>query len=189
MSKRSDLSPPARRACPSAAGSAREVAAFLAEARARAPRAERRARAADLRARRHHEPAADLGPRLPAAGRDVRRRGRGRRARGAARLLPRPRRGARLALGLRHHGAEAADDRDRLPGRAHPDRPGARPCRARGREAPVAALVFVGDAMEENVDSALRGRGRLGLRNTRAFMFHEGSRPGRRAAPSARSPG
>ena len=58
------------------------------------------ARPADLRARRHHEPAADLGYRLPAAGRHVPRGGRDRRARRPARLFPRPRRMPRLALGV-----------------------------------------------------------------------------------------
>src|SRR5690606_37689083 len=41
--------------------------------------------------------------------------------------------------------------------------------------APVAALVFVGDAMEEDVDRICDQAGRLGLRGTRAFMFHEGA--------------
>ena len=43
--------------------------------------------------------------------------------------------------------------------------------------APVAALAFVGDAMEENVDRLCDKAGQLALRNTRAFMFHEGSDP------------
>lgn len=41
-------------------------------------------------------------------------------------------------------------------------------------KAPVAALVYVGDAMEENVDRLCQTAGALGLRNARAFMFHEG---------------
>ncbi len=44
-------------------------------------------------------------------------------------------------------------------------------------KAPVAALVSVGDAMEENVDQLCATAGTLGLRNTRAFMFHEGGDP------------
>ncbi|HET9068645.1 MAG TPA: VWA domain-containing protein [Amaricoccus sp.] len=44
-------------------------------------------------------------------------------------------------------------------------------------KAPVAALVYVGDAMEENVDQLCATAGALGLRNTRAFMFHEGGDP------------
>ena len=57
-------------------------------------------------------------------------------------------------------------------------------------EAPVAALVYVGDAMEENVDAlCAQGRRSSRLRNTRAFMFHEGARSRGRRRPSARSPG
>lgn len=48
--------------------------------------------------------------------------------------------------------------------------------REAGRQ-PVAALVYVGDAMEENVDALCRTAGELGLRGTRAFMFHEGADP------------
>jgi len=38
----------------------------------------------------------------------------------------------------------------------------------------VGALVFVGDAMEENVDTLGDLAGRLGLLGVRAFIFHEG---------------
>jgi hypothetical protein len=38
----------------------------------------------------------------------------------------------------------------------------------------VGALVFVGDAMEENVDALCVLAGRLGLLGVKAFMFHEG---------------
>jgi len=41
--------------------------------------------------------------------------------------------------------------------------------------APIAALVFVGDAMEESADALCHEAGRLAIRSTRAFMFHEGS--------------
>ena len=41
----------------------------------------------------------------------------------------------------------------------------------------VNALVFVGDAMEENVDSLSDKAGRLGLNGVPAFMFHEGFNP------------
>lgn len=44
-------------------------------------------------------------------------------------------------------------------------------------KSPVAALVFVGDAMEEDVDRLCHLAGELALRNTRAFMFLEGSNP------------
>ncbi len=39
---------------------------------------------------------------------------------------------------------------------------------------PVAALVYVGDAMEENVDKLCGIAGELGLLNVKAFMFHDG---------------
>jgi len=49
-----------------------------------------------------------------------------------------------------------------------------------GREAarrPLAALVYVGDAMEEDVDRLCALAGTLAMRGTRAFMFHEGRDP------------
>lgn len=42
---------------------------------------------------------------------------------------------------------------------------------------PVQALVFVGDAMEEDVDHLGQRAGELGLLGVRAFMFHEGKDP------------
>jgi hypothetical protein len=44
----------------------------------------------------------------------------------------------------------------------------------RGR---VGALVFVGDAMEEDLDTLGDLAGRLGLLGVRAFIFHEGRDP------------
>lgn len=41
----------------------------------------------------------------------------------------------------------------------------------------VAALVFVGDAMEEDVDALCHVAGELGLRGTPVFVFHEGHDP------------
>jgi hypothetical protein len=43
--------------------------------------------------------------------------------------------------------------------------------------AKVAALVFVGDAMEEALDDLCARAGELGLRNVKAFMFQEGYDP------------
>jgi hypothetical protein len=43
--------------------------------------------------------------------------------------------------------------------------------------AKVAALVFIGDAMEESLDGLCAGAGELGLRNVPAFMFQEGYDP------------
>jgi hypothetical protein len=42
----------------------------------------------------------------------------------------------------------------------------------------VQALVFVGDAMEENVDRLCRLAGELGLLGVPIFLFHEGRDPG-----------
>jgi hypothetical protein len=41
----------------------------------------------------------------------------------------------------------------------------------------VNALVFVGDAMEENVDRLCRLAGELGLNGVPIFLFHEGADP------------
>lgn len=43
------------------------------------------------------------------------------------------------------------------------------------RDAPLGALVFVGDAVEENADLLADAAARLALRGTRAFVFQEGS--------------
>lgn len=42
---------------------------------------------------------------------------------------------------------------------------------------PLAALVYVGDAVEENVDRLAAQAGELALLGVRAFMFHEGRDP------------
>ncbi|MHA1189685.1 MAG: VWA domain-containing protein [Alphaproteobacteria bacterium] len=42
---------------------------------------------------------------------------------------------------------------------------------------PVAALVYVGDAMEENIDQLCQMAGEIGLMGVKAFMFHEGQDP------------
>ncbi|MDE0310495.1 MAG: hypothetical protein OXI60_11805 [Acidiferrobacterales bacterium] len=44
-------------------------------------------------------------------------------------------------------------------------------------KSPVNALVFVGDAMEEDVDRLSDKAGQLGLNGVPAFMFHEGHNP------------
>ncbi len=38
----------------------------------------------------------------------------------------------------------------------------------------VAAMVFIGDAMEEDIDELCQKAGELGLKNTRCFFFQEG---------------
>ena len=45
------------------------------------------------------------------------------------------------------------------------------------RRAPIGALIYVGDAMEENVDALCTLAGELGLLGVKAFMFHEGADP------------
>src|SRR5262245_9202813 len=49
--------------------------------------------------------------------------------------------------------------------------------RAEADRAKVAALVYVGDAMEEAIDDLAAAAGELGLRGVAAFMFHEGHDP------------
>ena len=46
--------------------------------------------------------------------------------------------------------------------------------RREAEKRPVAALAFVGDAMEENPDTLCQLAGEIGLLGVRAFMFHEG---------------
>jgi hypothetical protein len=46
-----------------------------------------------------------------------------------------------------------------------------------GRKARIHALVFVGDAMEEDVDHLCRLAGELGVLGVPAFLFHEGEDP------------
>jgi hypothetical protein len=49
--------------------------------------------------------------------------------------------------------------------------------REESRAKRVGALVYVGDAMEENVDDLCQIAGELGLLGLKAFMFHEGDDP------------
>jgi hypothetical protein len=49
-------------------------------------------------------------------------------------------------------------------------------CRETG-QAPVKALVYVGDAMEEPVDDLCAVAGELGILGVKAFVFHEGQDP------------
>lgn len=45
---------------------------------------------------------------------------------------------------------------------------------AETRREPVQAMIFVGDAVEEDVDAICHAAGELGLRGTPVFVFHEG---------------
>ena len=49
--------------------------------------------------------------------------------------------------------------------------------RREAEKRPVAALAYVGDAMEENPDELCALAGEIGLLGVRAFMFHEGRDP------------
>lgn len=168
MSKRSDI--------PTARGPGAEVAAFLAEARARPARAPGRGRLVfALDATMSRQPTWDLACELQGAmfeaaaatgGLDVQLvyyRGRG-EARasgwvGDARSL----RGLMTGIACRGGLTQMGRVLDHA-GKA-------------AATAPLAALVFVGDAMEENPDRLADKAGALGLRGTRAFMFHEGGDP------------
>ena len=46
--------------------------------------------------------------------------------------------------------------------------------RREAEKRPVAALAYIGDAMEENPDQLCQVAGEIGLLGVRAFMFHEG---------------
>lgn len=54
--------------------------------------------------------------------------------------------------------------------------------RDEARTVPVRAFVFVGDAMEEDVDTLAALAGELGLRGIRGFLFQEGMDPAASAA-------
>lgn len=49
--------------------------------------------------------------------------------------------------------------------------------RKEAEKQPLAALVYVGDCMEENIDELLGLAGELGLRGVKAFVFHDGRDP------------
>jgi hypothetical protein len=54
--------------------------------------------------------------------------------------------------------------------------------RNEARRAPVGALAFVGDAMEERIDPVLATAAELALAGVKAFMFQEGEDPAARLA-------
>jgi hypothetical protein len=54
--------------------------------------------------------------------------------------------------------------------------------RDEARRASVGALVFIGDAMEENIDPLMTTAGELALTGVKAFMFQEGQDPAARHA-------
>jgi hypothetical protein len=166
MSKRSDL--------PTARGPKPEVAAFLTEARARPPRTEggRGRLVFALDATMSRQPTWDLacqlqGEMFDAAARSggldvqlVYYRGHGEAQ--ASRWVSDAAALKRLMTGIACHGGLTQIGRVL----DHAVRAAAK--------APVQALVFVGDAMEEDGDRLCHKAGELALRGTRAFMFHEG---------------
>ena len=174
MRKRSDVTPHSASAPPARRG---DVEAFLAEARTRPPRAGgRRGRLVfALDATMSRQPTWDLACQLQAAMFDAAARAGGLevqlvyfRGQGEARASGFVADAAalkRLMTGIACRGGLTQIGRVL----EHAERTAAK--------APVAALVYVGDAMEENVDRLCHHAGALGLRNTRAFMFHEGADP------------
>jgi hypothetical protein len=54
--------------------------------------------------------------------------------------------------------------------------------RDEARRAPVRALIYIGDAMEEGIDPLLATAGELALTGVKAFMFQEGDDPAARHA-------
>jgi len=148
----------------------------------------RRAAPADLRARCHRQPRAELGPRLPHPGRDVRGDGGAGRARCPAGVLSWLHRVQGKPLDAQR-GRIAP--RECAPSRASAARRRSSACwntpSPRPRKQRVHALIFVGDAMEENVDRLCKLAGELGLLGTPIFIFHEGRRRGgRRGVPPDR---
>ena len=174
MRKRSEISPRAEPGAPEAAGRiGRDVAAFLAEARA-SPRARlgRGRLLFALDATMSRQPTWDLACRLQAEMFDAASRAggvevqlvyyRGHGEARASRWVSDAAALKRLMTGIACHGGLTQIGRVL----EHANRVAA--------TAPLAALVFVGDAMEESADALCHEAGRLVLRNTRAFLFHEG---------------
>jgi hypothetical protein len=158
-------------------GRREDIAAFLAEARARPPRTEagRGRLIFALDATMSRQPTWDLACRLQAAMFDAAAKAgglevqlvyfRGHGEAQASRFVADAAGLKRLMTGIACHGGLTQIGRVL----EHAEKTAAK--------APVAALVYVGDAMEENVDRLCQTAGALALRNTRAFMFHEGGDP------------
>ena len=175
MRKRSEISPRAEPGAPEAAGRiGRDVAAFLAEARA-SPRAGlgRGRLLFALDATMSRQPTWDLACRLQAEMFDAASRAgglevqlvyyRGHGEARASRWVSDAAALKRRMTGIACHGGLTQIGRVL----EHANRVAA--------TAPLAALVFVGDAIEESADALCHEAGRLAIRSTRAFMFHEGS--------------
>jgi hypothetical protein len=172
MTRRSDLRPTGPKHLPASS----EVAAFLAEARARPARQDGAGRLIfALDATMSRQPTWDLACHLQAemfeaaavsGGLDVQLiYFRGYREARASRWVSNSNALKQLMSGLQCRG-----------GLTQIGRVLEHAAKEAGRK-PVAALAFVGDAMEEDVDRLCHLAGTLALRNTRAFMFLEGGDP------------
>lgn len=152
-----------------------EVAAFLAEARAAAPGRRRGRLVFALDATMSRQPTWDLACSLQAAMFEAAARAgglevqlvyyRGHGEARASRWVGDAAGLTRLMRGIACHGGLTQIGRVL----DHAERAAA--------VAPLPALVFVGDAMEEDIDALCDKAGRLALRNTRLFAFHEGRDP------------
>jgi hypothetical protein len=174
MRKPTDITPGTTSGAPAAGGVGRDVAAFLDAARARPPRATagRGRLVFALDATMSRQPTWDLACKLQAemfeaaaatGGLEVQLvyyRGRG-EAR-ASRWVSDAAGLTGLMTGIACHGGLTQIGRVL----DHAGKVAA--------AGPLAALVFVGDAVEENPDVLADKAGALALRHTRAFMFHEG---------------
>jgi hypothetical protein len=176
VSKPSHPRPPAPAGGPGAVAPKPEIAAFLAEAAAHRPPDGARGRLIfALDATMSRQPTWDLACSLQAEMFDAAGRAgglavqlvyfRGHREARASRWVSEAGALTRLMTGIACHGgltqiARVLEHAEREAGRR-----------------PVAALVYVGDAMEEDIDRLCGLAGALGVRGTRAFMFHEGRDP------------
>jgi hypothetical protein len=173
MRKRSDLAPAQGPRPPGAVSGRSELAAFLAAAKAPAPGGRGRLVFA-LDATMSRQPTWDLACQLQAEMFDAAARAggldvqlvyyRGHGEARASRWVSEAAALKRLMTGIACHGGFTQIERVL----DHALRAAAK--------APL-SLVFVGDAMEENVDRLCAKAGELGLRHVRAFMFHEGADP------------
>ena len=150
-----------------------EIDAFLAESKRIAPAASARGRLIfALDATMSRQPTWDLACELQCE--HVRRRGGGRRAFGAARLFSRL--GESRASPFVANARALRDLMVKIDCRGGHTQIGKVLAHVR-REAekrPIAALAYVGDAMEESADHLCQLAGEIGLLGVRAFMFHEG---------------
>ena len=85
-----------------------------------------------------------------------------------------------VELRLRRAGARAAHEPHRCARRIDADPRVLAHARDEAKRAKVGALIFIGDAMEENPDTLASLAGELALLGVKAFMFQEGQDPAAR---------